>query len=78
MPPAQVRIEWRLRDIERKRGTADDELAADVRWLCAELHQARKALLEIVSLSGEEGGAGGLARIGLAAASALGMARPEP
>jgi hypothetical protein len=46
-----VLIDWRARDIERLRGSGSDAVAADVRWLVAELRSARGALNEIIALA---------------------------
>jgi len=51
LPSKSVLIEWRARDIERLRGSANDAVAADVRFLVAELRSARSALNEIIALA---------------------------
>src|SRR5262245_24758083 len=51
LPSKSVLIEWRARDIERLRAAADDAVAADIRWLVAELRSARGALNEIIALA---------------------------
>lgn len=51
LPSKSVLVEWRARDIERVRGSGDDPVAADVRWLVAELRSARSALNEIIALA---------------------------
>jgi len=51
LPSKSVLIEWRSRDIERAHAGADDAVGADVRWLAAELRNARRALNEIIALA---------------------------
>jgi hypothetical protein len=46
-----VLVEWRARDVERAHGRGDDESAVHVRWLLAELRNARRALNEIIALA---------------------------
>jgi len=51
LPSRGVLIEWRARDVERAHARGDDETAAHVRWLVAELRNARRALNEIIALA---------------------------
>jgi DNA-directed RNA polymerase subunit RPC12/RpoP len=51
LPSRAVLIDWRSRDIERAHAGDDSALAADLRWLIAELRAARSALGEIIALA---------------------------
>jgi hypothetical protein len=51
LPSRGVLVEWRARDIERAMGLGASAGAADVRWLIAELRNARAALTEIIALA---------------------------
>jgi len=51
LPSRGVLVEWRARDVERAHATGDDETAVHVRWLLAELRNARRALNEIIALA---------------------------
>ena len=51
LPSRGVLVEWRARDVERAHGKGDDETAMHVRWLLAELRNARRALNEIIALA---------------------------
>ena len=51
LPSRGVLVEWRARDVERALAKGDDEAAAHVRWLLAELRNARAALNEIIALA---------------------------
>jgi hypothetical protein len=51
LPPRGVLVEWRARDVERAHAKGDDETAMHVRWLLAELRNARRALNEIIALA---------------------------
>ena len=54
LPSAETLLEWRLRDIERLRCDGSDALAADVRFLVAELRTARRALNEVLALAHDD------------------------
>jgi len=43
------KIEWRLRDLERRFGATNSEYLADLMWLVHELRQARDALVLILT-----------------------------
>lgn len=51
LPSRSVLVDWRSRDLEGalSRGSAPE--ASDVRWMLAEMRQARAALTEIVALA---------------------------
>lgn len=51
LPSRSVLVEWRARDIERAVGRGGSAGAADVRWLIAELRNARAALTDIIALA---------------------------
>ena len=51
LPSRGVLVEWRARDVERAHARGDDEAAVHVRWLLAELRNARRALNEIIALA---------------------------
>jgi hypothetical protein len=51
LPSRGVLVEWRARDVERAHAKGDDETAMHVRWLLAELRNARSALNEIIALA---------------------------
>lgn len=51
LPSRGVLVEWRARDVERATAKGDDEIATHVRWLLAELRNARRALTEIIALA---------------------------
>ena len=51
LPSRGVLVEWRARDVERAYAKGDDESAMHVRWLLAELRNARRALNEIIALA---------------------------
>ena len=53
LPDPSVRVDWRMRDIERVQGQRPGSVGADVRWLVSELRRARKALTEVASLAQE-------------------------
>lgn len=48
------RVEWRLRDIERKHQDGTHACEPDVRWLVHELRQCREALVHILSRCHDE------------------------
>jgi hypothetical protein len=81
LPPLDVHIEWRARDIEK--GLAHGRMpdSADVKWLLAELRAAREALMSIVALAHDVEDDNAIAvRIRFTANRALGVApvRTEP
>ena len=51
LPSRSVLVDWRSRDLERalSRGSASE--ISDVRWVLAEMRQARAALTEIIALA---------------------------
>ena len=51
LPPRGVHTEWRARDIERGVELGQTPSANDVRWLLAELRNARSALTSVIALS---------------------------
>jgi len=53
LPHAATHVEWRLREIERAFGTGPTEVAESVRWLAFEIRRARRALTEIIAISGD-------------------------
>src|SRR5688572_33260685 len=55
LPHPLVAVEWRVRDIERSHAAGRDAVAADVRWLIAELRRARTALTDIAALAEDAG-----------------------
>ena len=60
-----------MRDIEREYGASHEAVAADVRWLVAELRRARAALTEIIALAQDGESADAAARIKLTAVRSL-------
>lgn len=71
MPHPHTLAEWRMRDIEREHGASHEAVAADVRWLVAELRRARSALTEIIALAQDGDVAEVAARIKLVAVRSL-------
>jgi hypothetical protein len=51
LPSRSVHTDWRARDIERALTTGTLPQAQDVKWLLTELHKARRALTEIITLA---------------------------
>ena len=51
LPSRGVLVEWRARDVERAHAKNEDETAVHVKWLLAELRNARRALNEIIALA---------------------------
>jgi len=51
LPSRSVHTDWRARDIERALATGTLPQSQDVRWLLTELHAARRALTEIITLA---------------------------
>lgn len=51
LPSRAVLVEWRSRDIERALAKGATPEAVDIRWLVAELRQARGALTDIIALA---------------------------
>ncbi len=79
LPTKNVLVEWRARDVERavERGRAAEP--ADVRWLLAELRNARAALTEIIALAHDAHDPDAIAlRIRFAANRALGVYEVSP
>lgn len=73
LPSHDVLVDWRSRDIERALGAGITPTAGDVRWLLAELRQARAALTNVVALSHDAEDSEGIAqRIRVTASRALG------
>lgn len=73
LPTKSVLVEWRARDIERAVERGRSAEPADVRWLLAELRNARAALTEIIALAHDAQDPDAIAvRIRFAANRALG------
>jgi hypothetical protein len=73
LPSRDVLVDWRSRDIERAIGAGITPTAGDVRWLLAELRNARAALTNVVALSHDAEDAEGISqRIRVTAQRALG------
>jgi hypothetical protein len=51
LPSRSVHTDWRARDIGRALATGTLPQAQDVKWLLSELHIARNALTEIITLA---------------------------
>ena len=51
LPSRSVHTDWRARDIERALTTGTLPQSQDVKWLLTELHTARRALTEIITLA---------------------------
>jgi hypothetical protein len=71
LPHPHTLAEWRMRDIEREHGANHEAVAADVRWLIAELRRARAALTEIIALAQDGESVDAAARIKLTAVRSL-------
>lgn len=71
LPHPHTLVEWRIGDIERQHGASREAIAADVRWLAAELRRARAALTEIVALVQDAEPVEAVARIKLIGVRAL-------
>jgi hypothetical protein len=77
LPPRNVLIEWRARDIERALGGGVRVATSDVQWLLAELRAARAALTETLALAHDLPDAEGLGtQIRVTANRALGLHTP--
>jgi hypothetical protein len=69
-----VHTDWRARDIERALTTGTLPGAQDVRWLLRELHNARRALTEIITLAHDVVGPDAISmQIRAVASDALGL-----
>jgi hypothetical protein len=75
LPAKSVLVDWRARDLERSLERGSELSAQDVRWLLAELRNARTALTEVIALAHDLGDSEqALAlRIRMAASRALGL-----
>ncbi len=74
LPTRNVLVEWRVRDIERGLTHGRAVAAEDLRWLMAELRNARTALTEIIALAHDANDPDSIAlKIRFAANRALGM-----
>ncbi len=51
LPSRAVLIDWRSRDLERALSRGATSEVSDVRWVLAEMRQARAALTEIIALA---------------------------
>jgi hypothetical protein len=51
LPSKATLVEWRARDIERSQASMSSPVAADLKWLVAELRIARGALNEVIALA---------------------------
>jgi hypothetical protein len=71
LPHPHTLVEWRMRDVEREYGSSHEAVAADVRWLIAEVRRAREALTEIVALAQDGDPADTVARIQMVGVRAL-------
>jgi hypothetical protein len=75
LPPKNVLVEWRSRDIERALSSGVRIHPTDVRFLLTELQAARKALVEIVALAHDIDDKEGIGqRIRFTAQHSLGLA----
>lgn len=74
LPPKNVLVEWRMRDIERAATRHGSIEAKDAQWLLTELRNARTALTEIIALAHDVSDEQGIPiRIRFAANKALGL-----
>ncbi|HET9953827.1 MAG TPA: hypothetical protein VFQ61_04970 [Polyangiaceae bacterium] len=74
LPSRNVLVEWRARDIERALAAGINPAAVDVRWLLAELRNARKALTDVIALAHDVQDGDAIAmRIRISASRALGL-----
>jgi hypothetical protein len=79
LPTKTVLVEWRARDIERAVERGRHAEPGDVRWLLAELRNAREALTEIIALAHDAQDPDAIAlRIRFAANRALGTYEVAP
>jgi len=51
LPSRGVLVDWRSRDLERALARGNTPETADLRWMLAEMRQARAALTEIIALA---------------------------
>jgi hypothetical protein len=51
LPSRSVHTDWRARDIEKALATGTLPQSQDLRWLLTELHAARRALTDIITLA---------------------------
>jgi hypothetical protein len=74
LPSRHVLVDWRAHDLEQSLARGEAPGAADVKWMLAELRQARVALTEIIALAHDVDDAEGIAqRIRFVANKALGL-----
>jgi hypothetical protein len=74
LPTRNVLVEWRVRDIERALTNERPISPEDLRWLMAELRNARSALTDIIALAHDANDPDSIAlKIRFAANRALGM-----
>jgi len=79
LPTKNVLVEWRARDVERAVERGQSAEPADVRWLLAELRNARAALTEIIALAHDAQDPDAISlRIRFAANRALGVYEVAP
>jgi len=77
LPGRDVLVEWRIAEIERVHSGSSDEVAPHVRWLAFELRRARRALVQVMTLSEELDGENALVkRVRFVANDALGLYEP--
>jgi hypothetical protein len=74
LPSRGTLVEWRARDLDKAAAAGRELSAEDVRWLVAELRNARQALTQIISLAHDIDDSDAIAvRIRFAANKALGL-----
>jgi len=74
LPARSTLVDWRSRDIERAVNAGLHPVSGDIRWLLAELRNARKALTEVIALAHDAPDADGIAmRIRAVSSKALGL-----
>jgi hypothetical protein len=74
LPSRSVHTDWRARDIERALSTGTLPQSEDVRWVLTELHAARRALTEIITLAHDVDGPDPISmQIRAVASAALGL-----
>ncbi len=79
LPSRSVHTDWRARDIERALVTGTLPQAQDVKWLLTELHTARRALTEIITLAHDVVAPDAISmQIRAVASTALGLYDPIP
>jgi len=72
-----TKLEWRLRDIDRRYQGSGHEAAADIGWLVHELRRSREALLRVLARCQDDDSDPALRDVKFEANDALGLYEPR-